>query len=84
MIWCHADDCECHLPACAEHGCMGRTGPCDYCGNGKSTGLPGNACENCMNSGLRYPEKQYPPVVDTGDELHQILGEALKSARTSS
>lgn len=25
--------------------------PCEYCGNGKRTGLPGNACENCMNTG---------------------------------
>lgn len=29
------------------------TGPCPYCGDGKYTGLPGNACENCMNTGLR-------------------------------
>ncbi len=26
--------------------------PCSYCGPGKITGLPGNACENCMNTGL--------------------------------
>jgi hypothetical protein len=32
--------------------------PCDYCGDGKHTGLPGNACENCMNTGLKYPERQ--------------------------
>jgi hypothetical protein len=25
--------------------------PCRYCGPGKYTGLPGNACENCMNTG---------------------------------
>jgi hypothetical protein len=32
--------------------------PCTYCGDGKMTGLPNNACENCMNSGylLRSPE----------------------------
>jgi hypothetical protein len=30
---------------------------CEYCGDGKYTGLPGNACENCMNTGLKYPEK---------------------------
>lgn len=32
--------------------------PCTYCGDGKYTGLPGNACENCMNTGylLRSPE----------------------------
>lgn len=29
--------------------------PCEYCGPGKTTGLPGNACENCMNTGLKYP-----------------------------
>jgi hypothetical protein len=27
--------------------------PCQYCQN--YTGLPGGACENCMNTGLRYP-----------------------------
>jgi hypothetical protein len=25
--------------------------PCRYCGPGVRTGLPGNACENCMNTG---------------------------------
>lgn len=30
--------------------------PCEYCGDGKLTGLPGNACENCNNTGLKYPE----------------------------
>ena len=25
--------------------------PCPCCGPGKFTGLPGNACENCMNVG---------------------------------
>lgn len=29
---------------------------CDYCANGQRTGLPSNACENCMNTGLKYPE----------------------------
>lgn len=28
---------------------------CDYCGPGVSTGLPGNACENCMNTGVKNP-----------------------------
>lgn len=28
---------------------------CEYCGPGVSTGLPGNACENCMNTGLKNP-----------------------------
>lgn len=31
---------------------------CEYCGPGIHTGLPGNACENCMNTGLKYPECQ--------------------------
>lgn len=30
-------------------------GPCTYCGPGMRTGLPGNACENCMNTGLANP-----------------------------
>jgi hypothetical protein len=29
--------------------------PCDYCGPGKRTGLPSNACENCLNTGLKNP-----------------------------
>lgn len=29
--------------------------PCEYCDSGKLTGLPGNACENCMNTGLKNP-----------------------------
>jgi len=29
--------------------------PCPYCADGARTGLPGNACENCMNTGLKYP-----------------------------
>jgi hypothetical protein len=28
---------------------------CEYCGDGKHTGLPGNACENCINTGYKYP-----------------------------
>jgi hypothetical protein len=31
--------------------------PCPYCGHGQFTGLPGNACENCMNTGLAHPEQ---------------------------
>lgn len=30
---------------------------CEYCGPGKHTGLPGGACENCMNTGYKYPER---------------------------
>lgn len=33
-----------------------RATPCEYCGPGIRTGLPGNACENCMNTGLKYPQ----------------------------
>lgn len=29
---------------------------CEYCDAGKRTGLASNACENCMNTGLKYPE----------------------------
>lgn len=32
------------------------TAPCEYCGNGKRTGLPGNHCENCMDTGLKFPD----------------------------
>ena len=28
---------------------------CEYCGPGKHSGLPGGACENCMNTGLKSP-----------------------------
>ena len=28
---------------------------CEYCGGGKRTGLPGNACETCLGTGLKYP-----------------------------
>jgi hypothetical protein len=35
------------LPAGQEH--LAKLDACEYCGPGKSTGLPGNACENCMN-----------------------------------
>ena len=28
--------------------------PCRYCGPGILTGLPGNACENCMNTGVEH------------------------------
>jgi hypothetical protein len=32
---------------------------CPYCSDGKRTGLPGNACENCMNTGLASPPNPY-------------------------
>jgi hypothetical protein len=32
------------------------TEPCEYCGEGKRSGLPSNACENCMNTGLKFLE----------------------------
>jgi len=28
--------------------------PCRYCQNGQLTGLPGNACENCMGTGVEH------------------------------
>jgi hypothetical protein len=31
--------------------------PCEYCGTGRHTGLPGNACENCMNTGYKHPKE---------------------------
>jgi hypothetical protein len=34
--------------------------PCPYC-DGKFTGLPGNACENCMNTGL-IERTEKPPL----------------------
>lgn len=36
--------------------------PCEYCGPGIITGLPGNACENCMNTGLSTPAVSVEPV----------------------
>lgn len=44
--------------------------PCEYCGDGKSTGLPGNACENCMNTGLKYPERAAPSPREAGETCH--------------
>lgn len=40
----------------AETDIQERDEPCEYCGDGKLTGLPGNACENCMNTGLKNPD----------------------------
>ena len=44
------------VPQCVQE-------PCEYCGNGVRTGLSGNACENCMNTGLKYPEREVLPVL---------------------
>lgn len=41
---------------------------CPYCSDNKNTGLPGGACENCMNTGLKYPELSAPPYTVRGDE----------------
>lgn len=41
------------LAAIAER--YGFKRPCQYCQNGQRTGLPGNACENCMNTGFQQP-----------------------------
>lgn len=66
----------CDDEGCPQHGtdhvcvpCDGKAGsqwlaerePCEYCGPGKSTGLPGNACENCMNTGLKNPTAESQP-----------------------
>lgn len=29
--------------------------PCHSCSGEARTGLPGNACESCMNTGMKYP-----------------------------
>jgi hypothetical protein len=79
MTWCEKDACNCYLPECAGHGCMDRTGPCDYCGNGKRTGLPSNACENYMNSGLCYPEKEYP-LPGHDETMHGLASLAIRRA----
>lgn len=42
--------------------------PCEYC-IGKYTGLPGNACENCMNTGMRYPELDEPYSRSPGETV---------------
>ena len=38
-----------------EVAAVGPGEPCKYCGPGVRTGLPGNACENCMGTGLALP-----------------------------
>ncbi len=48
---------------------------CRYCGPGVRTGLPGNACENCMGTGLNNPAALAPfPSVE------KLVG-ALERAR---
>lgn len=45
--------------------------PCENCGPGIYTGLPGNACENCLNTGLKYHQGHQPlaPYVEAiGDD----------------
>lgn len=45
---------------CCGVGYVEEDGPpesCPYCLPGTYTGLPGNACENCMNTRLKYPER---------------------------
>lgn len=41
--------------ALATQPAAGEPEPCEYCGPRKHTGLPGGACESCMNTGLKYP-----------------------------
>lgn len=55
-----------------------RTMICPNCHDANSCGdYEGPTCEVCMGVG------RVPYVVDTGDELHQILGAALAGAVSS-
>jgi hypothetical protein len=47
---------------------------CEYCGDGKHTGLPNNACENCMNSGYAHPDRA--ELVLASLELLKVRGDA--------
>lgn len=47
-------NCPLQAPCGGQVGSEWRE-PCAYCGDGKRTGLPGNACENCMNTGYANP-----------------------------
>jgi hypothetical protein len=61
-----------------------RVHPCEYC-HKKITGLPGNACENCMNSGLRYPEIEHMggDTVETDDIKRFFDGMAAANRRST-
>jgi hypothetical protein len=48
-------DLETDIGICNECGGRGCKEPCPYC-TGVQTSLPGNACENCINTGLAHPE----------------------------
>lgn len=52
--------------------------PCPYCSGGKRTGLPGNACENCMNTGLKYPSVT-PAPGDVGKALHEYTNAEISN-----
>lgn len=48
---------------------------CPHCHDANCCGdYEGPTCEVCMGEG------KIPAIVDTGDELHQILGEALEQS----
>jgi Lar family restriction alleviation protein len=53
--------------------------PCEYCRNGKRTGLPGNACENCMNTGLKNPTAEDLGIVQHNLPGHEETLDALNS-----
>lgn len=61
-----------------------RVHPCEYC-HKKFTGLPGNACENCMNSGLRYPEIEHmgAATVEADDIKRFFDGMAAANRRST-
>lgn len=54
----------------ARHAQAEQQEACEYCRPGKYTGLPGGACENCMNTGLKYPEQQEAQGAQAGDGRH--------------
>lgn len=47
----------------------GARDPCDYCRHGSYSGLPGGACENCMNTGLKCPQLDIDPPCTCCDDL---------------
>ncbi len=55
---------------------------CQYCGPGRRTGLPGNACENCMGTGYDDPTDRFRALVVAplsilqrvwADRIHQMF-----------
>jgi len=52
-------ECPEQLEAIAPTTAVPSAERCPYCSDGKRTGLPGNACENCMNTGLAHPSTHH-------------------------